>query len=137
VVGGCDESDAVPILFTTVSQYDLRHGGTCSRVHRKDLYGLNHYFRMTNVDDCLGAVLARRLDAEAMVRIIAGSGTAEDEARLGVSADRLFRATRESVFTWTLARRVVDLSGGSLGHSRGNPLPAVACGRLGIPPSNA
>lgn len=89
------------------------------------------------IDECLVAVLEGQMDPDVMVRVIAGRCSAEDEALLGVSAQGVLSAAQASAKTWHLARKVVNLSGGSLGHARGNPLPAAACGRLGIPPPQA
>lgn len=76
----------------------------------------------------------RKLDPDIIVRILAGMGTATDEALCGINTSVIIRAAQSSREIWTLARMVIDMSGGVIGHSRGNILPAAACRRIGLPP---
>jgi hypothetical protein len=66
---------------------------------------------------------------DAVARIVAGVGTADDERVTGFAGKALMDACRASDRAWRLARSVLDLD-----HARGNPLPARACSRLGLPP---
>ena len=88
-----------------------------------------------DVKQCLLDAIHRKLDPDIIVRMLAGMGTLADEEVCGVDTTVIIRATQLSRDIWTLARRVIDMSGGVIGHSRGNILPAAACRRIGLPPS--
>lgn len=88
-----------------------------------------------DVKQCLLDAIHRKLDPDIIVRMLAGMGTVADEEVCGVDTTVIIRATQLSRDIWTLARTVIDMSGGVIGHSRGNILPAAACRRIGLPPS--
>lgn len=88
----------------------------------------------TDVDARLECALLDHDKSMAVVRLIAGTGTATDETTAGFTGAELIEAAQTSRATWNLERKMIDAAEGFVAHVRGNPLPALACSRLGTPP---